>query len=73
MTRDLSPSGVFFTTRGTVQLGKTFAFTLVFEDEGQPPTRIHCLGNVVRVEAATAGVGVAAAIHDFGSGGDSID
>ena len=57
VTRDLSPSGVFFETDKQYEVGSIITMTVDFErPQG---TRLRCVGTIVRVEDHGARVGVA--------------
>lgn len=68
VTRDVSQSGVFFFTDQAFAPGTTFNFVLeldhVFSGES---VKIHCRGEVVRVEEDGERKGVAVSISEFGS------
>ena len=62
ITRDFSPSGVFFETGEAMEIGGTIKFAIDFETAPGSPFRLLCEGRVVRVEAAHGHRGVGAAI-----------
>jgi hypothetical protein len=66
ITRDVSVGGVYFVTQQTFSLGAPLECTLLFEhlDPGQP-VRLHCRGQVVRVESVDGKTGVAVAITAY--------
>ncbi len=68
ISRDVSQSGVFFFTDQPFSPGTTFSFVLeldyIFPGE---TVRLHCKGEVVRVEEAGKKRGVAAVISEFGA------
>jgi PilZ domain-containing protein len=60
LTRDISASGVFFKTNSSFRLGETIRFSLVLEyADPSGPLRLHCQGEIVRVERYEGTVGVA--------------
>jgi len=63
ITRDVSPSGAFFWTRGTYEVGDPISFALELQTtEGRMMRK--CRGAVVRTERLAHMVGVAASITD---------
>jgi PilZ domain len=66
LTRDISASGVFFETDLSCRLGTTLSFSVVLEhaDPGGP-WRLHCQGEVVRVEQRDGKVGVAVCFTSY--------
>jgi hypothetical protein len=68
ITRDISSSGVFFFTDRKISQGMPLCFVLelghVFTGE---PVRLHCKGQVVRVEESGERTGVAVSISEFRS------
>jgi len=66
ITRDLSPSGIFFVSSGRPQKGEAIRFTLEFDNPADPSAKmlLACLGTVVRVEEAGGKSGVAVAISE---------
>src|SRR5438552_13148178 len=65
-TRDLSTTGVFFETGGSLVPGAAIKFSVLLEhaDPG-PPLRLVCEGDVVRVEPCDERLGVGATISTF--------
>jgi len=65
-TRDVSVSGVFFTTEWPFPVGAPLRFTLVLENVA-PGTRqpVSCQGTVVRVERAEQTYGVAVSLDGY--------
>ena len=65
-TRDISAFGVFFETDLSCLPGATLSFSLVLEhvDPGGP-VRLHCQGEVVRVERREGKVGVAVCFTSY--------
>ena len=65
-TRDLSTTGVFFETGGSLVPGAAIKFSVLLEhaDPG-PPLRLVCEGDVVRVECRDERLGVGATISTF--------
>jgi hypothetical protein len=60
LTRDISASGVFFETDSSFPVGGTISFSLVLEyADPSGPLRLHCQGEIVRVERYEGKVGVA--------------
>jgi hypothetical protein len=57
ITRDLSPSGVFFETDKDYEVGSIITMTI--DLESPPGTRLRCVGTIVRVERRGSKVGVA--------------
>jgi hypothetical protein len=68
VTRDVSPSGVFFLTDRKYSPGVSLTFTLEL-DYAFPGEQmhLHCRGKVVRVESMTEKFGIAASISEFWS------
>ena len=66
ITRDVSAGGVFFVTQQMFSLGDPIECALVFDhlDPGHP-VRLHCRGQVVRVEPIDGKTGVAVAITAY--------
>jgi len=66
ITRDISPSGIFFMGPGRPQKGQAIRFTLEFVNPADPSGKmlLACLGEVVRVEQADGKYGVAVAITE---------
>src|SRR5262245_45954836 len=65
-TRDVSVSGVFFTTEWSFPIGAPIHFTLLLENVA-PGTRqqVSCQGTVVRVERAEQAYGVAVSLDGY--------
>lgn len=57
VTRDLSPSGVFFETDRQYEVGSIITVTIDLENP--PGTRLKCVGTIVRVEDRGSKVGIA--------------
>ena len=65
VTRDISASGVFFSTSTAVTEGETIEFAVEFEDGvGKRQWLMQCSAKVVRIERGTSSLGVAARIVD---------
>jgi PilZ domain len=66
LTRDVSVYGIFFVTRQRFSPGDPIECTLVFKDlDPDHPVRLHCLGQVVRVEPDDGNIGVAVAVTAY--------
>jgi hypothetical protein len=68
ITRDVSVSGVFFETDLSISAGTGIIFSIILEHvDPAGPIRLHCHGEVVRVERVHDKFGVAVAIdqHRF--------
>ena len=66
LTRDVSAGGVFFVTQEALSPGDPIALTLVFERlDPDHPLRLHCRGQVVRVEPYDGTSGIAVAITAY--------
>jgi PilZ domain-containing protein len=66
LTRDVSASGMFFVTQGALSLGDPIELTLVFERlDRNHPLRLHCRGQVVRVDPDDGTWGIAVAITAY--------
>jgi hypothetical protein len=66
ITRDISVGGVFFVTQQVFSPGDPIECTLVFEYlDPDHPVRLHCRGQVVRVEPDDGNTGVAVAITAY--------
>lgn len=63
--RDLSASGVYFTTDQTFLLDEVLLFALEFPGASTGPLAATCEARVVRLEPRADGIGVAAAITDL--------
>jgi PilZ domain len=61
VTRDISPSGIFFETDQDMTDGSSIHFTLEF-DNPSGKLLLECSGEIVRVEKAGGKIGVAAKI-----------
>jgi hypothetical protein len=61
MTRDISPSGIFFETDMEMTSGSSIHFALEF-DNPSGKLLLRCSGEIVRVERAGGKIGVAAKI-----------
>ena len=61
VTRDISPSGIFFETDAEMTQGSPIHFSLEFENPSGK-LLLECSGEIVRVERAGGKVGVAAKI-----------
>jgi hypothetical protein len=64
ITRDISPSGVYFVIDETVADGQPIRFTLEFEDPAGGVLHLNCSGHVVRVEESGGKRGVAVRIAE---------
>lgn len=66
VSRDISFSGIYFTTGKLLETGDTlhFDFELAFTSPGKP-VHLDCQGQVLRVERTADGYGVAATIDDM--------
>lgn len=64
ITRDISPSGVYFVISEKLEAGQTIRFTVEFEDPGGGPLHLDCVGTVVRIEEAGGKSGVAVTITE---------
>ena len=62
VTRDISPSGVYFVIGEKVESGQLIRFSIEFDDPGGGLLYLDCVGTVVRVEEAGGKSGVAATI-----------
>jgi hypothetical protein len=66
MTRDISTSGIYFTTDQPLAEGGTVKFSVKLEHiRPGKPIRLDCQGQVLRVEAVGEKHGVAARISEF--------
>lgn len=68
ITRDLSARGVYFYIERDALFDRTVEFTVIFPKEvtGLTNLIVHCVGNVLRVEASDRGkIGVAAEIQRY--------
>ncbi len=64
MTRDISPSGVYFVIGEKLETGQTIRFSLEFTDPSGGMLHLNCVGRVVRVEDAAGKIGAAVAITE---------
>jgi hypothetical protein len=62
VTRDISPSGVYFVIGEKLEAGQQIHFSIEFDDPGGGVLMLDCIGKVVRVEDAGGKSGVAATI-----------
>jgi len=60
ITRNISTSGVFFETDQAFSPGTPIQLTLLLE-----PSRLHCQGEIVRVEGLEGKMGVAVAFKSY--------
>jgi hypothetical protein len=65
MTRDVSTTGVYFHASNTFTPGTSVEFSLPLPRLAEAGLQMQCRGVVVRVEAESAGYGVAATIDRF--------
>jgi hypothetical protein len=66
LTRDVSVGGVLFVTLQRFSPGDPIECTLIFEHlDPDRPVRLHCRGQVVRVEPDDGHMGVAVAITAY--------
>lgn len=63
ITRDLSPTGVFFLAETTLGEGDEIRFSIEF-DNPAGPLRLECVGNIVRIDAAAGRRGFAVRITE---------
>src|SRR5258708_3980562 len=61
VTRDISPSGIFFETDTEMTNGSSIHFTLEF-DNPSGKLLLECSGQIVRIERAGGKIGIAAKI-----------
>ena len=61
ITRDLSPSGVYFETEGDLEVGSTIRFSLAF-DNPSGDLLFTCVAKVVRIRPVDGKLGVGAQI-----------
>ena len=52
-TRNISSTGVLFTTVRKLDLGGSIVYAIVLNDEGAQSTSLRCIGRVVRADLAT--------------------
>ena len=65
LTRDISPSGVFFWSARPFDAGEPLNFSVHFDDQqAHRHWTLHCRAQVLRVENSSAQWGVAARILD---------
>jgi hypothetical protein len=64
VTRDISPSGVYFVINENLQVGELIRFSMEFEDPTGGTLHLDCTGKVVRVEQTAGKSGVAVAITE---------
>jgi|KBSMisStaDraftv2_1062788.scaffolds.fasta_scaffold191861_3 hypothetical protein len=65
LTRDISPSGIFFLTKRAFQRGEAVSFTVLFEElAGHRSWALECDAQVMRVEAQGDDIGIAVRIRD---------
>ena len=63
-TRDMSVSGVYFETDGSLTVGSEIDFAISLKvNEGAPTVRMSCHGKVVRIDRRDEKTGVAAMIE----------
>jgi hypothetical protein len=63
MTRNVSPSGIFFEAKDGIATGGTLRFTLTFaQPSGQ--LLLECVGEIVRVEEGDGKLGLAVTIAE---------
>ena len=66
VARDMSTSGVYFTCENGMPMGSRISLTILLDaTNDDPPLRLYCHGEVVRVEAEGESVGIAVKIHDY--------
>ncbi|HSF32097.1 MAG TPA: PilZ domain-containing protein [Candidatus Tectomicrobia bacterium] len=71
VTRDLSVCGVFLETERLFALGEVIQFALILQYvDPSRPVRLHCRGQVVRVEPRGQGIGLALAITEYRFNGE---
>ena len=63
VTRDLSPTGVFFLAEAALGEGDEIHFSIDF-DNPAGPLRMECVGNIVRIESAGGRRGFAVRITE---------
>ena len=63
--RDLSASGIYFTTDQSLALGERISFSMEFETSPRGPLVADCEARVIRLEPQAAVNGVAAALTDI--------
>ena len=64
VTRDISPSGVYFVIGEKLEPGDQIRFTMEFDDPTGGVLHLDCVGKVVRVEESAGKCGVAVAISE---------
>ena len=62
VTRDISPTDVYFTISDKLETGQEIRFSIEFGDPSGGVLCLECLGKVVRVEESPGKCGVAATI-----------
>jgi hypothetical protein len=65
LTRDFNAQGVFFETDQVLSARETINFFIPLEQSYGQPVRVHCRGEVVRVETGGEKLGVAVALHSY--------
>ena len=66
ITRDFNVSGIYFETDRAFSTGQSIAFSIVLKyADPDHPVRMNCRGEIVRVEASGARIGVAASIDSL--------
>ena len=63
LTRDISPTGVFFVTDKKMEPGNSVHFTIEFDNPGGK-FHLDCTGEIVRVERVDEKIGIAARITE---------
>jgi hypothetical protein len=67
MTRNFSTSGIYFETDQSLSHLEPIEFFLILEHTGLgPQVRVHCYGEIVRVEPGGEKTRIAVAIHSYG-------
>jgi hypothetical protein len=64
VTRDISPTGVYFVISESLQVGESIRFSMEFDDPTGGVLHLDCTGKVVRVEQTAGKSGVAVAITE---------
>ena len=64
VTRDVSPSGIYFVVTEKLQVGEQIRFSVEFEDPSGGVLHLDCIGSVVRVEENEGKLGVAVALSE---------
>jgi hypothetical protein len=65
LARNVSASGIYFTTDVALEAGAPISFTLDFKDYPGALLRVVCAAKIVRIESRDGKTGVAAAIDSF--------